>query len=270
MSGTTSTSPSILQEILHSTRQEVQARKLTVTPEQLERSIAARPTPRPGRFRDAVNAPGISVIAEFKRRSPSAGALGADADPAVVAAAYQRGGARAISVLTNGPHFGGSLDDLRAVRSACPLPVLRKDFVVDPYQIHEAADAGADAVLLIVAALSDDQLASLAALAAGLGLDALVEVHDAHELRRALQSGADLIGINNRDLRDFSVDMETTLALLPAVPAHVAVVSESGIDNPQQLQRLHQAGVAAVLVGGALMAAPSTEDALRRLLGTVQ
>lgn len=205
------------------------------------------------------------MIAEFKRRSPSAGTLRADADVAEIARAYERGGARALSVLTEGPSFHGSLEDLRAARAASGLPVLRKDFLVDPYQLYEARLAGADAVLLIVAALDPAELTALHELARALDLDVLVEVHDAGELRLALGVGAELIGINNRDLRDFSVDVERTFALLEGIPAGVTVVSESGIAAPGQLARLEQAGVAAVLVGESLMRSPSPEDALRAL-----
>ncbi len=205
------------------------------------------------------------MIAEFKRRSPSAGRLREDADITEIARAYERGGAEALSVLTEGPNFGGSLEDLRAARAACGLPLLRKDFVVDRYQLYEALLAGADAVLLIVAALSVAELGGLRADARGLGLDVLVEAHDAAELHVALDEGADLIGINNRDLRDFSVDVERTFALLEKIPAGVTVVSESGIVDAEQLARLRDAGVAAVLVGESLMRAPRPEEALRAL-----
>lgn len=207
------------------------------------------------------------VIAEFKRRSPSAGTLREGADPAAIARAYERGGASAISVLTEGPHFGGSLEDLRAVRAACELPLLRKDFLIDPYQVYEARLAGADAVLLIVAALEPRELCALRAIARGVGLEALVEVHDAAELQIALQAGADLIGINNRDLRDFTVDVGRTYELLRAIPAGVTVVSESGIGTPAQLAELGRAGVAGALVGETLMRAPDPERALRALRG---
>jgi indole-3-glycerol phosphate synthase len=170
-------------------------------------------------------------------------------------------------VLTEGPNFGGSLDDLRLAGSVCELPLLRKDFVVDPYQLHEALAAGAGAVLLIVAALEQPQLASLYERARSLDLDVLVEVHDRGELRRALDLGAEIIGINNRDLRDFSVDVERTERLMGEMPAGVMVVSESGIAGAEQLERLQVLGVHAVLVGEALMRAADPEAAVRRLTG---
>jgi indole-3-glycerol phosphate synthase len=182
-------------------------------------------------------------------------------------AAYARGGAAALSVLTEGPNFGGSLDDLCLAGSACALPLLRKDFIVDPYQLHEALAAGADAVLLIVAALEQPQLASLYGQARSLDLDVLVEVHDRGELLRALDAGAEIIGINNRDLRDFSVDVERTERLMAEMPAGVTVVSESGIASAEQLERLRGLGVDAVLVGEALMRAADPEAALRELKG---
>jgi indole-3-glycerol phosphate synthase len=180
-------------------------------------------------------------------------------------AAYARGGAVAASILTEGPNFGGTLDDLRSARAACALPLLRKDFIVDPYQLREARAAGADAVLLIVAALSPPELAALHGEAGALGLDALVEVHDERELSAALEAGAEIVGINNRDLRDFSVDVGRTERLLDSVPAGVVVVSESGIAAPEQLRALRERGVHAVLVGELLMRAEHPEAALRRL-----
>lgn len=221
-----------------------------------------------GRFHQALARPGIGVIAEFKRRSPSVGRLREpEPDIGEIVSAYERGGASALSVLTEGPNFDGSLADIDTARCACGLPILRKDFVVDPYQLHEAVVAGADAVLLIVAALGQEELASLHDRALGLGLDVLVEVHDRDELARAEQVGARLIGVNNRDLRDFSVDVERTERLLAEMPAGTTVVSESGISKPGQLERLERAGVAAVLVGESLMRAPEPEQALAALLG---
>jgi indole-3-glycerol phosphate synthase len=209
------------------------------------------------------------VIAEFKRRSPSAGTLREDADVNAVVRAYERGGAAAVSVLTERPSFGGSLEDLRLARRACQLPILRKDFIIDPYQLHEARAAGADAVLLIVAALQDDEIAALQLAARELGLDVLVEVHDQAELGRALRAGAELIGINNRDLRDFTVDVQRTSQLIGQVPAGTAVVSESGITTAQQLRALEQQGLDAVLVGELLMRAPDPEAALLALRAPV-
>ena len=184
--------------------------------------------------------------------------------------AYEQGGAVALSVLTEGPHFDGTLEDLREARTRHRLPVLRKDFVVDPYQLHEARSAGADAVLLIVAALSQEQLVGLHEQARELSLDVLVEVHDASELERALAAGPTLVGINNRDLRDFSVDVGRTEQLRAQIPDGVAVVSESGIGTAAQLRRLRAAGVAAVLIGESLMGAPEPARALRDLLDGLQ
>jgi indole-3-glycerol phosphate synthase len=274
----------VLERILAETRQEVERRKREApidmgasptmsAPLAPGSSVLPAvpglqcPTAGRSRFRDALAGPGISVIAEFKRRSPSAGKLReSEPDIAEILSAYERGGARALSVLTEGPNFEGSLADIRAAREACALPILRKDFIVDPYQLHEACLAGADAVLLIVAALEDAQLASLHELAQALGLDVLVEVHDSEELDRAKRVGARLIGVNNRDLRDFSVDVARTGRLLGEMPAGALVVSESGISAPQQLRELEQQGVAAVLVGESLMRAPDHEQALVALL----
>jgi indole-3-glycerol phosphate synthase len=271
--------PTVLARILQSTRVEVARREQELPRAALEQRIEARSQPaasgeaaesagtsEPRGFRAALARPGVAVIAEFKRRSPSAGTLRAEPDLAEIVAAYARGGAAALSVLTEQPNFGGSLDDLRSARSLCELPLLRKDFVVDGYQLLEARDAGADAVLLIVAALTDDELGSLHERARALALDVLVEVHDRAELDRALAVGAELIGVNNRDLRDFSVDVSRTHALRGAIPAGVLVVSESGITAAAQLRELAREGVDAVLVGETLMRAADPAQALRELL----
>ncbi|HSZ13481.1 MAG TPA: indole-3-glycerol phosphate synthase TrpC [Solirubrobacteraceae bacterium] len=255
----------VLDRILAQTRAEVQRRKREL-PLEVAALAAAR---RPGgerRFRDALNSGGVGVIAEFKRRSPSAGALRESSDLEAIVRAYERGGAVAVSVLTEGPNFGGALDDLRAARGACGLPLLRKDFIVDDYQLHEALAAGADAVLLIVAALAQDELVSLYGAARALGLDVLVEVHDREELHRALELGAEIVGVNNRDLRDFSVDVSRTEALMGEIPAEVTVVSESGIASAEQVRRLGVRGVRAVLVGEALMRSADPAAALGALL----
>ncbi len=254
-------SETILQRILHSTREEVERRKLT---EPLE--SFGQPPSRTPRFAAALQMPGMAVIAEFKRRSPSAGTLSEDPDLPRTLIAYERGGASAMSILTEGPHFEGSLQDLHAAQAHTGLPLLRKDFIIDPYQLHEARRAGADAVLLIVAALEPEKLTSLHEEARALGLEVLVEVHDRPELQLALQTGASLIGINNRDLRDFSVDVSRTESLMEDIPPRVTVVSESGIKTAEQLTRLAEHGVGAVLVGETLMCAPDPERALRELL----
>jgi indole-3-glycerol phosphate synthase len=252
----------VLERILAETRVELERRKRAIPLGSIASADNARVDPAGRPFRDALLAPGIGVIAEFKRRSPSAGSLREDPDLAEIVAAYCRGGAVALSILTEGPNFDGSLEDLRAARAACELPLLRKDFILDGYQLHEARAAGADAVLLIVAALERGELASLYGEARALGLDALVEVHDREELEAALAVGADIVGINNRDLRDFSVDLERTERLMDDVPAGVAVVSESGIADRRQLARLHERGVQAVLVGESLMRSADPAEAL--------
>lgn len=261
---------SILDDILASTRTELTERKRTRPESQLQELALAQRSKVVRGLRETLNRPGIGVIAEFKRRSPSAGRLREGAELAEIARAYERGGADALSVLTEGPNFGGSLEDLSIAGAACGLPILRKDFIVDPYQLYEARLAAADAVLLIVAALAPPQLQTLRVLARELELDVLVEVHDATELRVALDADADLIGINNRDLRDFSVDIERTFELLAEVPAGVTVVSESGIGESEQLARLQDAGVDGVLVGESLMRAPLPEVAVRALRPSVK
>jgi indole-3-glycerol phosphate synthase len=229
------------------------------------RRVDGRLAERRGAFRDALTAPGLSVIAEHKRASPSAGVIRADLSLAEVIGAYERGGARALSILTEPDRFAGSLDDLRDARSLTGLPLLRKDFIVTEYQVAEAAIAGADAILLIVAALASERLRALLALAESLGLDALVEVHDRAELEIALTAGAKIVGINNRNLATLDVSLQTTYELLPMIPAGVLRVAESGFSTREQLDALAAAGVDAVLIGEALMRAVDPEVACRRL-----
>ncbi|MEA2271322.1 MAG: indole-3-glycerol phosphate synthase [Solirubrobacteraceae bacterium] len=255
----------VLENIVEDTRAELERRRREVPLAELERALGSRQDARP--FREALALPGVSLIAEYKRRSPSAGSLRDDLSVDDVVTAYERGGAAAVSILTEPHHFGGSLDDLRAARAATDLPILRKDFTVDTYQLYEAAAAGADAILLIVAALQDDELAHLQREAVGLDLDVLVEVHDVEELERALAMDADMIGINNRDLTDFSVSVERTFELLADVPAGKTVVSESGLHSREQLEELERVGVDAVLIGETLMRAPDPESACRVLTG---
>jgi len=227
--------------------------------------VAGAPAVRP--FAGALARPGrTSVIAEHKRRSPSRGAIREDLAPADIARRYEAAGAAALSVLTDGPFFGGQLGHLTEARSATRLPVLRKDFILDPWQIWEARAEGADAVLLIVAALGEAELRELLAEARATGLDALVEVHDRAELERSLIAGARLVGVNNRDLRTLTVSLETSLALGDAIPDDVVAVSESGIRSGSDLKRLRDAGFDACLVGEHLMAAPDPGAALRELL----
>jgi indole-3-glycerol phosphate synthase len=257
---------SVLDQIVDATREDVARRRRTVPLSELERQAAGTREDRP--FSEALVRPGISIIAEHKRRSPSAGEIRRGASVVEIVEAYERGGAGAVSILTEGAHFGGSLDDLREARAASDLPILRKDFVVDPYQVYESAVAGADAILLIVAALGDHDLAILHREALGLDLDVLVEVHDEDELERALEVvDADVIGLNNRDLGDFTVDVERTYELLSDVPAGKTVVSESGYHTRDQLDDLERVGVDAVLIGESLMRAPDIEFACRLLTG---
>lgn len=208
---------------------------------------------------------GVSIIAEFKRRSPSRGVIRRDFNLVAIHRAYQRGGADAYSVLTEEDHFGGSLDDLTALRRLTSVPLLRKDFLFDPYQIYEARAAGADALLLIVAALEEDQLTELIELSRELGLETLVEVHSSGELKRALACGARIVGMNNRDLHSFDVDLSTSLQLARQIPANITRVSESGIHGPEDIRRLTAVGIRSFLVGEHLMRARDPAAALLRL-----
>lgn len=228
---------------------------------------AARGAPAPRTFRRAIGAEGLAVIAEVKRRSPSRGDLAVDLDPGAVAAEYAAGGAACLSVLTDSRFFGGSAADLAAARRAVDLPVLRKDFTLSEADVCDARLMGADAVLLIVAALDDGELVRLRVLAAELGLAALVEVHDEGELERALAAGADLVGINQRDLFTFEVDHQRAERLAPRIPASVVTVAESGVRDGSDASRLADAGFDAVLVGEALVRAPDRAAAVRSLLG---
>jgi indole-3-glycerol phosphate synthase len=256
----------MIEQLIEGAQRGVEERRRALPQAALEARLAGRGEDRP--FNEALTRPGLSLIAEFKRRSPSAGAISSDAVVADQVGAYERGGAAALSVLTDEPHFGGSLEDLRAARAACDLPIIRKDFIVDPYQLYEAAVNGADAVLLIVRALDDrDELRSLYEEARALDLDCLVEVHNAEELERALEVDAAVIGINNRDLDEQRVDIQTTFELMPDVPAGVTVVAESGISGREELMELERVGVDAVLIGGALMSAADPEAKTRELTG---
>lgn len=256
---------SFLAEILeHKRRELAQARERQPADALARRARSLAQAPRG--FRRALElASPPRMIAEIKRRSPSRGEIRPDFDAVACARAYASAGAAAISVLTDERYFGGSLELLARVREAVSLPLLRKDFIVDAYQVDEARVHGADAVLLIAAALDDGMLRELAAHAEGLGLDALVEVHDERELETALAAGADLIGINNRDLRTFETDLGVTERLAPRVPEGVVVVAESGIFTRTDMMRLAAAGAHAFLVGESLMREPDVAGALRRL-----
>jgi indole-3-glycerol phosphate synthase len=254
-----------LVEIVERTEQDLAQRMRDAPMESLEARLGPPRRSRP--FSEALVAEGISLIAEMKRASPSKGPIRPGASVAEVVRAYEEAGASACSVLTEGPHFQGSLDDLVEARASCRLPLLRKDFVVHEYQLVEARVAGADAVLLIVAALGGERLHELLIAASDLGLDTLVEVHDAEEVGEAIEAGAELLGINNRNLHTFEVDLDTTFRLLPDVPAGTVVVAESGITTAQDVQQLEDAGVDAILVGETLMRAPDPAEAIRALLG---
>jgi indole-3-glycerol phosphate synthase len=255
-----------LPPIIERTRQDVAARQQATPIAEVRRAGVARAAGDPPRgFAAALRAPGISVIAEHKRSSPSAGVIRDDLVLEDVVSAYERGGAAALSVLTEPHSFSGSLRDLAAARAAAALPVLRKDFIVSSYQVAESLAGGADAILLIVAALAPAELEQLHAEAVSVGLDVLVEVHDGAELQVASGIGAAVIGINNRDLTTLVVDTERTFELLDAMPSGTVVVSESGWRTRAELDRLAAAGVDAVLVGEALMRSPDVEEACRTL-----
>ena len=219
-------------------------------------------------FAAALRRPGeVAVIAEVKRRSPSAGWIRRDLNAPGLASSYAHGGAAAVSVLTDGEHFGGSREDLESARGAVAVPVLRKDFIVDPVQVYEARAMGADAVLLIVRILEDASLEELLAAARGLGMEALVETHDAAELERALAAGATVVGINNRDLSRFETDLAVAERLTPGVPEDVVVVGESGIGGREDVARLGAVGVDAVLVGESLVRSDDPVEAVSDLVG---
>ena len=250
---------SILSEIVDRKRQRVEQAKQAIPLEAVESGSH--------RFRDALLRDGINIIAEFKRRSPSKGVIRANADLNQIVKRYEAGGASAISVLTEEDYFSGSLDDLRNAKSIIDLPVLRKDFIVDEYQVYESAAAGADAVLLIVAALDNARLSFLRNLAEErLGMDALVEVHDAEEMKRAAACGAKLIGVNNRNLHTFDVSLETSLSLVSAAPKDALLISESGLKTAADLSRLRDAGYRGFLIGESLMRSDNPEAALRELM----
>ena len=260
----------ILDRINAVKRDEVAAAQARVPLAALRAEAESRAEPTRGfaqALRDKIAAGRSGVIAEVKKASPSKGVLRADFRPADIARSYERHGAACLSVLTDAPHFQGSVEYLQQARAACALPVLRKDFMVDPYQVYEARAMGADCILLIVASLADAQMAELEDCALGLGLDVLVEVHDGAELERALRLKTPLVGINNRNLKTFEVTLDTTLGLLAQVPADRLLVTESGILGPDDVQRMRDAQVHAFLVGEAFMRAPDPGAALSALFG---
>lgn len=257
----------ILRRIVEAKRAEVAEAKRLIPIAEIERLAREAPTARGFeaalRRRAAGGEP--AVIAEIKRASPSRGLIRADFDPARIAASYEKAGAACLSVLTDREFFGGSPEDLRAARAACALPVLRKDFMVDPYQVPEARAWGADCILLIMDAVPDETLDALARSAKAFGMDVLVECHDADQLARGLRLPTRLVGINNRDLRTFETRLDTTLSLLESVPPDRLLVTESGIGAPADVERLRASGVSAYLVGSAFMSAADPGAELRRL-----
>jgi len=256
----------ILDEIVASKRREVATARKKMPLEELEAQAAEAPPVRD--FRAALAGPGpIQLVAEVKKASPSARLIRADFDPVAIARIYQEHGAACISVLTDVPYFQGHLSYLARVRASVAIPLLRKDFLIDEYQIVEARLAGADAILLIAEILDDATMATLLTRARTLGMSALVELHDAVNLPRVLAAGADLVGINNRDLRHFVTDIEHTLKLRDQIPSGIMVVSESGIRTRRDVERLEAAGVSAILVGESLMRALDIGLAVERLLG---
>jgi indole-3-glycerol phosphate synthase len=256
----------ILDDILARTRADLEARKQARSLTTLSK-LGAQRYGKTRSLRQALRSgEGIACIAEFKRKSPSAGWINEKAFLEPTVRAYEAGGASAVSVLTDGPFFAGHLEDLDEARLACKLPIFRKDFVVDGYQLVEALASGADAALLIVAALDDATLKELLRVAGELRLEVMVETHDAEEVRRAIDVGAEIIGINNRDLRTFTVDRELASRLRPSIPADRIVVAESGIRDAADVARLRDAGVDAILVGETLMRAADPAAALRGLL----
>jgi len=254
----------VLEEILAGVREDVAARQEQIPLEQV-RDLAAKAPPAIDAYA-ALRKPGVAVIAEVKRASPSKGALADIPDPAELAGEYAAGGARCISVLTEGRWFGGSLDDLAAVRAAVGVPVLRKDFVVSSYQVHEARAHGADLVLLIVAALEQNVLVGLLERIESLGMTALVEVHNEEEADRALEAGAQVIGVNARDLRTLEVDRSVFERIAPGLPGKVVKIAESGVRGPHDLIRYASAGADAVLVGEGLVTKKSPRDAVAELV----
>jgi indole-3-glycerol phosphate synthase len=259
----------ILQKIVSAKAEEVFAAQVAQPFAELEAQARAASPPRgfTRALREKISAGKAAVIAEIKKASPSKGVLRETFDPPGIAAAYERAGAACLSVLTDKPFFQGAPEYLVAARGACSLPALRKEFIIDPYQVAESRALGADAILLIVAALEDGQMAELEAAAQAYGMDVLVEIHDASELDRALRLRTPLLGINNRNLRNFSVTLDTTFNLLPRVPADRIVVTESGIVTARDVALMRGKGVHAFLVGEAFMRAPDPGAALTGLFG---
>ena len=263
--------PQFLERIVGAKRAELESSKRQMPPKELEKHVIERPA---GRFLQALlppteRQPGCAIIAELKKASPSAGVLREDYDPSGIARSYREAGARALSVLTDRKFFQGSLEDLQQAKAASALPALRKDFTLEEYHLYEAAAAGADAVLLIVAILQPPELRRLLSVSRTLGLDALVEVHTAEELAIALEAGSEIIGVNNRNLHTFEVSTDTSFELVDAIPDETVAISESGLRCAEDLQRLRSAGFDAFLIGESFMREDDPGAALQRLLADV-
>ena len=252
----------LLSQLVLQARQDLQRRRYLLGQDQFELRVAAY---KPRDFAASLRGPGLAVIAEMKQRTPSMGVLTEDYRPADLGHAYTEGGAAAISVLTHMAGFGGRPEHVLAVRAATDLPILRKDFITDPYEVAEARASGADAVLLIAAALDRQQLALLVATAASRGVAALVEVHDESQAAAAVEAGAQIIGVNHRDLRTFAIDLSLTERLRRIIPDHLILVSESGIHSPDDARRMKDAGADAILVGEELMRASDPAARIKEL-----
>jgi len=255
----------MLDRIIAVKKEEIHEAKQLRPIEELVKAVEGLPPARD--FKGRVSGAGCAIIAEIKRRSPSRGQLREEVHPAAIASIYEMNGAAAVSVLTDRDFFAGSTDDLVNCRKSVTLPVLRKDFIIDPYQIYETRLIGADAILLIADILEQDCLSGFMARAAFLGLDCLVEVHSREAMEKALAAGASIIGINNRNLHTFEVDLKTSLELRPLIPPDIPVVSESAIRNRQDIERLMDAGIHAFLIGETLMKAEDIGQTLRELMG---
>jgi indole-3-glycerol phosphate synthase len=260
----TTVTHTILDEIVQAKHEFVEQAKQAVSLHSLQVKATHNPAPRD--FLAALRNPGVQLVAEVKRASPSKGLFREELDPVSFASCYAKAGAAAISVLTDTPYFYGSLDDLRNVKQTVPLPVLRKDFLFDPYQVYEARVAGADAVLLIAAILTDQTLSQLYDLVTGLGMSALLEVHNITELHRVLKLSPEIIGINNRDLHTFRVSLDTTAEMIVNIPDSVVTVAESGIKTAQDVNRLRSLGVDAMLVGESIVTASDPAAKIQELL----